>query len=252
VKDDSIVMEFKNVVKKFRIYHEKRSTLFDHLIKFVNKSDNRYEEHVVLDNVSFEVKKGEMFGIIGRNGSGKTTLLRLIANIFQPESGIIRTNGTVVPILELGTGFQGELTARDNIIQYGIILGFTRKEIINRVDNILQFAELERFADTKIRNFSSGMIARLAFSTAIQVEPDILLVDEVLSVGDLPFRQKSYKAFLSFKEKNKTIIYVSHDMDTVKKLCSRAALLEKGKIVSIGESNNVVKDYLTILNIKNQ
>lgn len=248
MSSDSVAIEFQNVVKKFRIYHEKRNALFDHLVNAANRRNNHYEEYVVLDNVSFDVKKGEMFGIIGRNGSGKTTLLRIISNIFKPNSGTIRTYGTIVPILELGTGFQGDLTARDNIIQYGIILGFTRTEIIRRVDNILEFAELERFVDTKIRNFSSGMIARLAFSTAIQVEPDILLVDEVLAVGDLPFREKSYKAFLSFKEKKKTIVYVSHDTETVKKLCNRAFLLEKGKIASIGEPEKVVNDYLTLLN----
>ena len=250
MNDDLTSVEFQNVVKKFRIYHEKRNALFDHLANITNKKHSHYEEFLVLDKVSFSIKKGEMFGIIGRNGSGKTTLLRLIANIFRPDSGIIRINGNVVPILELGTGFQGDLTARDNIIQYGIILGFTRKEIINRVEKILEFAELERFADTKIRNFSSGMIARLAFSTAIQVEPDILLVDEVLAVGDLSFREKSYKAFLSFKEKKKTIVYVSHDIETVKKLCNRILLLEKGKIVSVGEPQTVVNDYLTLLNEK--
>lgn len=246
--DDLTSIEFQNVVKKFRIYHEKRNALFDHLVSITNKKYSHYEDFLVLDNISFSIKKGEMFGIIGRNGSGKTTLLRLIANIFRPDSGIISINGNVVPILELGTGFQVDLTARDNIIQYGIILGFTRKEIINRVEKILEFAELERFADTKIRNFSSGMLARLAFSTAIQVEPDILLVDEVLAVGDLPFREKSYKAFLSFKEKKKTIVYVSHDIETVKKLCNRIILLEKGKIVSAGEPQTVVNDYLTLLN----
>jgi lipopolysaccharide transport system ATP-binding protein len=244
--DNPIAIEFRDVSKKFRIYHERKNAIFDHITKIGN--NNHYEEYRVLDNVSFEINKGEMFGIIGRNGSGKTTLLRLMANIFRPESGIITTNGTVVPILELGTGFQGDLTARDNIIQYGIILGFTRKDIIGRIEKILEFAELERFADTKIRNFSSGMIARLAFSTAIQVEPDILLVDEILAVGDLSFREKSYKAFLSFKERRKTIIYVSHDIDTVKKLCDRVILLEKGKIVSMGNAEKVVEDYLSILN----
>lgn len=244
-------IEAKNVAKTFRIYHEKRNAVFDHLINIANK-ENHFEELVVLDDVSFTVRKGEMLGVIGRNGSGKTTLLRLIARIFKPNKGIIRTNGTIVPLLELGTGFQADLTVRDNIIQYGIILGFTKKEITSRVDNILQFAELGKFFDTKIKNFSSGMIARLAFSTAIQVEPDILLVDEILAVGDMPFQQKSYNAFLSFKEQKRTIVYVSHDIDSVKKLCDRAILLEKGKIESIGEPRKVVDDYLRILNGQNQ
>lgn len=246
--NDEIAIRFQNVTKRFRIYHEGRKSVFEHLISFLNKKNN-YEENAILDDVSFNIKKGEMFGIIGRNGMGKTTLLRLMANIFRPDNGNITINGKLIPILELGTGFQGELTAVDNIIQYGIILGFTRKEIINRVCNILQFAELERFADTKIKNFSSGMIARLAFSTAIQVEPDILLIDEVLAVGDAEFQKKSYNAFLSLKEKKKTIVYISHDMDTVKKLCNRALFLENGKISSIGTADKVVEDYLNTLTL---
>jgi len=246
--DDSPSIEIKNIVKKFRVYHEKHNSIFENIMNFRNRN-NQYENLVVLNNISFNVKKGEMLGVIGRNGSGKTTLLRLIANIFKPDSGTIKTKGTIVPLLELGTGFQGELTAKDNIIQYGIILGFTRKEITSKVDQILKFAELEKFGDTRTRNFSSGMIARLAFSTAIQVDPDILLVDEVLAVGDLSFQQKSYKEFLSLK-KDKTIVYVSHDVNTVKQLCDRVLLLEKGKLLSLGDPEKVTNDYLTILSEK--
>ena len=240
------IISIQNVVKKFRIYHEKKNSLSEHLLT-LSKKDNRYEELVVIDNISFNVKKGEMVGLIGRNGSGKTTLLRLIANIFQPDSGTIKVNGTIVPLLELGTGFQGDLTARDNIIQYGIILGFTKKEISKKVADILKFAELEKFADTKTRNFSSGMIARLAFSTAVQINPDILLVDEVLAVGDIPFQRKSFEKFLELK-KSKTIVYVTHNVDSVKQLCDRGIFLDKGKIAKIGEPEEVVNAYLNSLN----
>jgi ABC-type polysaccharide/polyol phosphate transport system ATPase subunit len=238
------IIKIQNLVKKFRIYHDKKNTLSENLL--TSKKNNHFEDLVVIDGVSFNVKKGEMLGLIGRNGSGKTTLLRLIANIYKPDSGTITTNGSIVPLLELGTGFQGELSAKDNIIQYGVILGFTKKEISQKVNDILKFAELEKFADTKTRNFSSGMIARLAFSTAIQINPDILLIDEVLAVGDLSFQQKSFEKFLELK-KNKTIVYVTHNVDAVKQLCDRGVLLDKGKIVKIGDPEEVVNAYLNLL-----
>jgi len=240
---DLNAIEVKNVVKTFRIHHEKKSTVFDVLASTVYRK-NSFEDLVVLDDVSFSVKKGEMLGIIGKNGSGKTTLLRLIAKIFKPNSGTIVTNGSIIPLLQLGAGFQYDLTARDNIILYGVILGFTQKDMRNKVDEVLKFAELEKFADTKLANFSSGMIARHAFATAVQADPDILIVDEVLSVGDAAFREKSYKAFLSFRERKKTILYVSHDISSVKEMCDRAMLLDKGKIQGIGPSSEVVNTYL--------
>ncbi|MGC1929115.1 MAG: ATP-binding cassette domain-containing protein [Candidatus Nitrosopolaris sp.] len=235
------------MVKKFRIYH-KEKTIFDRILN-IAKRDSYYEEIVVLNDISFQVNKGEMVGIIGQNGSGKTTLLRLIARIMRPTSGTIRTEGSVVPLLELGTGFDGDFSARDNIIQYGIILGFSLKQIKARVEGILEFAELEKFGDTYLRKFSTGMIARLAFSTAVQVEPDILVVDEVLSVGDITFQQKSYRAFRSFKEQKKTILFVSHNLDSIKKLCDRVILLHNGKLQSIGEPESVIDAYLSTLNL---
>lgn len=239
---DSNAIEVKNVTKTFRIHHEKKATVFDVLASLANRN-NHSENLVVLDDISFEVKKGEMFGIVGRNGSGKTTLLRLIARIFRPDSGTIATRGALIPLLQLGAGFQFNLTAVDNVILYGAILGFTQKEMKEKLNDILSFAELEKFADTKLTNFSSGMIARLGFATAVQVDPDILVVDEVLSVGDLAFREKSYKAFLSFRERKKTILYVSHELTTVKQLCDRAILLDKGKLKYIGTPNEVISAY---------
>jgi ABC-type polysaccharide/polyol phosphate transport system ATPase subunit len=243
-------IDVQNVVKKFRIYH-KEKTIFDKLLNIVNRGTFS-EDLILFDHISFSVHRGETLGIIGRNGSGKTTLLRLIANIMRPDKGIIRTKGSIIPLLELGTGFDGDLVARDNIIQYGTILGLKSSNIKDKVEEILRFAELEKFANTKIKKFSSGMIAKLAFCTAVQVRPDILLVDEVLSVGDLAFRQKSYKAFTSFKEENRTIVLVSHDMQAIRQLCDRAILLHDGKIKSIGEPEKVIDAYLGTLDDGNR
>lgn len=201
----------------------------------------------ILSDVSFEVRRGEMFGIIGRNGIGKTTLLRLIAGIYRPDSGQIRTHGSMVPLLSLGTGFNPELSARDNVVFYGKILGFGHGEIAGMVDEIIRFAELEKFRDAKLKKFSTGMAMRLAFATAVRINPDIILVDEILTVGDQPFQKKSYDTFMKFKEAKKTIVFVSHDLNSVNSLCDRAILLEGGKIASEGEPGKVVNDYLGIL-----
>src|SRR6185312_5471939 len=182
-------IKLENVEKSFRIFKEKKQSIF-HLITSFNDTTRGYEKLKILDNVSFEVKKGEMVGIIGRNGSGKTTLLKLIAGVLHPDKGTIVRNGEITPFLEIGTGFNGELSARENIILYGIILGFSKGVIKNKVEDIIKYAELEKFIDTKLKHFSSGMYARLAFATAVQVDPEIMLVDEVLSVGDAAFQKK--------------------------------------------------------------
>jgi len=244
-KEFSVI--FNNVVKKFVIRNSEKS-LFGKLSSLRNGSTNQSDIRVlkVLDGLSFQVKKGEMFGIIGQNGAGKSTLLRLIANTIRPDSGYIRTYGNLIPMLELGTGFDENMSARENIVNYGIILGFKSKEIKEKVPEIIKFAELEDFASSKIRTFSSGMLARLAFATAAQVEPDILLIDEILSVGDLSFQQKSYKSFLKFKEDKKTIVFVTHNLSVLKKLCDRALLLRNGKAEIIGDPNSVTEAYIRL------
>jgi len=241
----TIAVECHDVVKKFKISNSDR-TLFGKFVDLVGGTPS-FEELTVLDGVSFEVNQGEVLGVIGKNGAGKTTLLRLIANTIRPDKGTIKRNGNLIPLLELGTGFDFNMTARENIHFYGTILGFKDKEIKIRSDEILRFAELEGFADVKIKKFSTGMIARLAFSTAAQIEPDIMLLDEVLSVGDLPFQQKSFKALSSFREKKRTVIFVSHNLQSIRKLCDRLILLHNGKISSIGEPEKVIEDYLHIL-----
>ena len=240
--DESNAITAIDVCKRFRIHHEKNDTLLSLLTSGFSK--NNVEVINVLQDVTFNLKKGEMLGIIGVNGSGKTTLLRILSGILKPDSGKVEVRGTIAPLLQIGVGFNGELTAKENIILAGLLLGFSKKEMSKKVDGIIKFAELEKFADTKIKNFSSGMHARLAFSTAIQVDPDILLVDEILSVGDINFVKKSYKAFLSFREKGKSIIFVSHSLDQIRNLCDRVMILESGKVIMIGNTNQVIDHYI--------
>ncbi len=188
-----------------------------------------------------------MFGIIGKNGAGKTTLLRIISGIYRPDKGTVTVNGTLTPLLGLGVGFEIDLTAKTNIMRYGMILGFKKNEIMEKIDDIIQFAELEKFADTKLKNFSTGMYQRLAFSTAMQIDPDILLIDEAIFAGDLGFQQKCFDSIQKFKQRKKSIILVSHDMRPIEEHCDRAMLLNKGRIESIGESKQVIEDYKRIL-----
>ncbi len=239
-------LRVKNVSKKFRLYHEKRTTLYEALRGSFHRAPH-YETLQTLDDVTFDVKKGESVGIIGRNGSGKTTLLRIISKIYTPDTGIVEKNGIIIPVLALGLGFHPELTAIANIYQSSILLGIDKKTISSKIDEIIKFAELEKFADTKLKNFSSGMQMRLAFSTAVQVDPDILILDEVYSVGDVNFQQKCYEVISSFKKRDKSIVIVSHDMDSVMKLCDRVIFLNKGKIQSIGDPLTVTTEYLKFM-----
>jgi lipopolysaccharide transport system ATP-binding protein len=245
MSENSIIVT--NVSKKFRLYHEKRSTIYESIIGSINRKPH-YETLQVLDDISFNVKKGESFGIVGRNGSGKTTLLRILSKIYQPDSGSIETIGTVVPVLALGLGFHPELTAITNIYQSSILLGIAKKQITEKIDDIIKFAGLEKFADTKIKNFSSGMAMRLAFATAIQVDPDILLLDEVISVGDINFQKKSFDMMVNFKKRGKSIIVVSHDSNDIKKLCDKVMFLKDGSVDMIGKPADVLHSYEHYMN----
>ena len=239
------VIELQNVTKTFRIHHEKRNSIYEYISSFSN-GNSKIEELQVLRNISLSVKRGEMIGIMGLNGSGKTTLLKIISKIYTPNEGNVIVRGKLTPLLELGTGFNGELTARDNIILYGVILGFSKNEITKKIKDIIQFAELKKFLDTKLKNFSSGMNARLAFATAMQVDPDILLIDEVLSVGDISFQEKSFNAIMEFRKKGKTIVFVSHAIEQVRAFCDRAVLLHQGQIHSIGKPDEIIENYKQI------
>lgn len=220
-------IKIQNLSKVFRIPHERTYGIKSAFINLM-KGNMKYENFYALKNINLTVKKGEFVGITGRNGSGKSTLLRIMAGIIKTTSGTIEVNGKVSPFLELGTGFQYELTAKENVYIYGTILGLTRKEIDRKFNDLINFADLERFVDTKLKNFSSGMSARLAFSIAIQVDADILLIDEVLAVGDTEFQKKCFNVFRNFKKEKKTIILVSHDINLINKFSDKTINLENG------------------------
>jgi ABC-type polysaccharide/polyol phosphate transport system ATPase subunit len=242
---NNIAISVKNIHKSFKLPHESSSGVKQLAINiFRRKKTKGYEIQKVLKGVSFDIEKGDFFGIVGRNGSGKSTLLKLLAGIYTPESGEIITNGSLVPFIELGVGFNPELTGRENVYLNGALLGFSRAEVSEMYDEIVAFAEIENFMDQKLKNYSSGMQVRLAFSIAIQAKGDILVLDEVLAVGDEAFQKKCNAFFDEIKKnKTKTVILVTHGMDAVRRYCNKALLLEKGKIVLMGDPEEVADDY---------
>jgi lipopolysaccharide transport system ATP-binding protein len=242
---DAIVVN--NVSKRFRIPHEKKTTLFHNLVGII-KRQFTYEEFWALKDVSFTVQKGETFGIIGNNGSGKSTLLKMLAKVLYPDTGTITTNGKIAPFLELGVGFQPELTAKENVFIYSSVLGVSRREVDKNYDAIFDFAELRKFENMKLKNFSSGMYTRLAFSTAINASPETLLIDEVLSVGDEAFQKKCAAKIDELRSQGKTIVFVSHALDTVLSLCQRSLLLNHGHMVSMGGTREVIEEYRARVN----
>ena len=241
---DVIVVD--SISKQFKIPHQKKTTLFQNMIGVVRRQFD-YEQFWALKDVSFEVRRGETFGIIGRNGSGKTTLLKILAKVLYPDTGSLRIDGKVAPFLELGVGFQPELTAKENVYIYSSILGMSNKDVDKKYDEMFQFAELRKFENMRLKNFSFGMYMRLAFSTAIYTNPDNLLIDEVFAVGDEAFQKKCTDKINELRELDKTIVFVSHDLEAVKALCQRSLLLDHGQIVSIGTTEKVINDYLAML-----
>jgi len=235
------MIRVNNISKTFKIPLENRYTFKENLVELFRVA--KYEKIRALEDVSFEVQEGEFLGIIGPNGSGKSTLLKILAGILVPDKGNIEIDGKISPFLELGVGFNMDLTARENVYQNGIILGLSRKQVDERFEDIIKFAELERFVDTKMKNFSSGMHVRLAFSVAIQVDAEILLMDEVLAVGDMHFQQKCFDVFNKYKEDKKTVVLVTHDMGAVQKYCTRAIFINQGKIVADDGPGEVVAKY---------
>jgi ABC-2 type transport system ATP-binding protein len=228
------------VSKRYRLYHERNQSLKASILRGRRA---KYEEFWALRDVTLEVTEGTAFGLIGENGSGKTTLLKCMARILRPDEGTLETRGKVSALLELGAGFHPELSGRDNVYLNGSILGLSRKQIDRCFDDIVGFAGLEQFIDTPVKNYSSGMYVRLGFSVAINVEPDILLVDEILAVGDIEFQRRCVEKFVEFKEAGKTIVLVSHALESVRNLCDRAALLEHGHVRTIGSAATVVDEY---------
>ena len=235
------MIELKNVHKVFKLPHNRKRTLRQHFVSIFN--ENTYEDFYALKDISITIKKGEFFGIIGKNGSGKSTLLKIIAKVLEPSSGTVVVNGLVAPFLELGVGFQGDLSVRDNVYLYGAMLGMTRSDVKRKYNSIIEFAELENFVDAKLKNLSSGMQVRLGFSITVTVDSPILLVDEVLAVGDIDFQKKCYDSFESFKHQGKTIVFVSHDLDAVQQFCDRVLLLQKGVSTMTDTAVNVLNLY---------
>lgn len=237
------MVSVKAISKAFRLPHEQHNGVKQLIINLA-KNNRGYEVQQVLHDINFDIRKGEFYGIVGRNGSGKSTLLKLLAGIYTPDSGAIQVNGSLTPFIELGVGFNPELTGRENIFLNGALLGFSRDEMATMYNSIVEFAELEKFMDQKLKNYSSGMQVRLAFSIAVRAQSEVLIFDEVLAVGDSAFQQKCYDMFASLKEKGVTIILVTHDMSAVLRFCDKALMLDQGIIKKIGTPKEIADAYL--------
>ncbi len=238
----------KDIYKSFKLPHDQHSGLKQMIVGFANRKRG-YETQSVLNDISFEIKKGEFYGIVGRNGSGKSTLLKILAGIYTPDKGSVQINGSLTPFIELGVGFNPELTGRENVFLNGALLGFGHKEMEAMYEDIVSFAELDRFMDQKLKNYSSGMQVRLAFSIAIQSQADILIFDEVLAVGDEKFQEKCFDFFAEIRKKsNKTIVLVTHDMNMVKKFCTRLLVLKDSRKIYEGGIDDGTNIYHALNN----
>lgn len=237
-----VLIDLKNVTMVFRLPTQKVDNIKEYFIKLVTRR-LKYREFRALENVSLQVRKGESLGLIGRNGAGKSTLLKIIAGVLLPTKGKVAVNGSIAPLINLGAGFDPEATGQENVYLNGAILGFSHKEMHKKYDRIVEFAELRDFMNVPIKNYSSGMLARLGFAIAVDVNPDILLVDEVLSVGDAPFRKKCQERIEAMRKSGTTYIFVSHSTDQVRKLCTHTVWLKHGKIHMYGPSVEVCKAY---------
>ena len=235
-------IEVDNVSMKFNLSREKVDSLKDYIFKTI-KREIQYNEFWALKNVSFSVEKGDRVGILGLNGAGKSTLLKVISGVFKPTEGHVDKHGKMVPLLELGAGFDPQYTGKENIYLYGAMLGYTKKFIDSKYDEIVEFSELQKFMDVPVKNYSSGMKSRLGFSIATVVEPKILILDEVLSVGDAKFLKKSEKKIMSMFDSGVTVLFVSHSLEQVQRLCNKAMILEKGKLIAYGDIDPISEQY---------
>ena len=251
-KADEIAIKVEHVGKTFELQSSSR-TIKEAFISLGRKITGKRKlthhkgEYTALRDISFEVKKGDFFGIVGKNGCGKSTLLKILAGVYTPSEGTVQINGKLTPFIELGVGFNPELSGRDNVFLNGALLGFTRQQMEEMYDDIVDFAELHDFMDTKLKNYSSGMQVRLAFSVAIRAESDILLIDEVLAVGDAAFQQKCYDYFNELRARKKTVIFVSHDIGALEKFCTKGLLIDKGLVVESGGMREVLDSYNSIV-----
>ena len=243
------VINASDVWKSFRIYHDKGSTLKERVLF---RGRNRYEERWVLKGVNLHVEQGESVGLLGENGSGKSTLLKLLTRIIYPNRGAIDVQGKVSSLLELGAGFHPDLTGRENIYMNASIFGLSKQEIDRKLSEIIAFSELAPFIDTPVRTYSSGMYMRLAFSVAINVNADILLIDEILAVGDVNFQKKCFDRLRDLKKRGTTIVIVSHDLSSIEKICDRAVWLDDGSIQATGDTTKVIDQYMQFMNRKQE
>ena len=246
MKENNVVINVSDATVRFNMASERIDNLKEYVIKLV-KHQLMFQEFLALKNVDFSVRKGEAWGVIGTNGSGKSTLLKLICGILKPYTGTVKIQGSIAPLIELGAGFDGDLTAKENIFLNGAVLGHTKKYMQDHFEEIVEFAELQDFLDMPIKNYSSGMAARLGFSIATVVRPDILIVDEVLSVGDYAFQQKCEKLMKGMLEGGTTLLFVSHSIDSVRSLCDHALWLDKGNVRLKGEVEEVCDAYMQAL-----
>lgn len=238
----SISIRATDLTQRFRVIHERPDTVRELFAKFLRKPV-KYHDFEAVSNVSFTVRRGECVGFIGRNGSGKSTLLKIIAGVYRPTRGEVHVEGTVAPLIELGAGMHPELTGRENIVLNGLLMGFSKQQMREREDRIIEFADIGDFINSPVKQYSSGMYLRLAFSVATEVEPDVLIIDEILAVGDFAFQQKCTERLKGFQAAGKTILMVSHSVDQVLKLCDRCILLDKGQIVYSGDPARAVEIY---------
>lgn len=234
----------KNVSMKFNLGVEKDNSLKMIFINlFTPKKKKKKDYFWALKDIDFRINKGDVVGIIGANGAGKSTLLKVVSGVYKPTTGTVEVNGKISPMIELGAGFDGELTARENIYLNGAILGYSKEFLEQKFDEIVEFSELKDFLDVPVKNFSSGMVAKLAFSISTIVDPEVLIVDEILSVGDIKFQEKSKNKMMSMIEGGTTVLYVSHSIDSIKELCSKVIWLDHGKIVKMGDTKEICEEY---------
>lgn len=246
------MIEVKNVSMRFNLGVEKNFSLKQFFVDFFSfkKKKKKKEEFWALKNLNFDVKSGEVVGFVGSNGAGKSTLLKIVAGVMKPTKGTVNSYGNICPMIELGAGFDPDLTARENIYLNGAVMGYSEELLNRKFQEIVDFSELHDFLDVPVKNFSSGMVARLAFSVATIVEPEILIVDEILSVGDIAFQAKSEEKMLSMIRGGTTVLYVSHSIESIKKLCDRVVWIEHGEVQMIGKTATVIEKYLEFMGVK--
>lgn len=240
---EDYIIDLKNVTVRFNKANMKVDNLKEYVVRLLRRQ-LLFQEFIALDNINLQVKKGEAWGLVGTNGAGKSTLLKVVSRIIKPYKGTATINGSVAALIELGAGIDPNLTARENIYLNGTILGYKKEFIEEKFDEIVEFSELKDFLDSPVKNFSSGMKARLGFSVATSVQPDILIADEILSVGDIKFKKKCTKRMRTMLDNGTTLLYVSHNMNSIKKLCDKALWIDKGKPVMIGSATEVCDAYI--------